>query len=617
MGKNKTYDDWGSVIREDKRRPLGRPITGIIQEDRVWEQWYDDDIWELDFPKMTQKDYLFSCISDDMDRPIIDYRGKRRFTVREFEEYILLFEKAFASKEYNVGDVVCNIGFSTPELYAIKYSCTSLGMITCNLNVQDSVRFYEDGTNCLFSHLINVKPKFIFVLDALEDKVYEIINKPEFDNVYKVVMPLDFCIKSVSKEKSLLGVKSFSNKLKGTKITGAVSLRTFLNDAKRVKTSQLKEVYEEKMPCNISFTSGTTGIGKAVLLSHDANNALAFQQKIGKLDMKKRDRQIAALPPFLAFWDADIVHTVLCLGGENVIELSPAYDRFPGYFKVHENISVGITTQYFWSSLLTLSDEEISKYCGSLYDVIVGGERCDVNEQKRFYDRTGIIQIAGYGASEVNTTFSVTHQNCKKIGTAGIPLPFNNVMIVDENFNNLTYNKPGQLLITSPCLMNGYYVRPDLTEKSFYVDPNGVHWYNTGDYAVMDEDGCLTVLDRYIPPVEIRTLKGTERVNMLDIAEIIKGYEYIKNCKLTCYDGWLISHITFRPEEGKTKDQMKNGLLEFIIDNVKEEYQPDFVRICDELPRTSVGKVDYKLLNEQGEQIVRYNKCMGKLTITS
>lgn len=615
MVDNKSCDGWGSIVRNENRRPLGRPVTGIIQKDRIWEQWYEAEAFETTFPKMTQKDYLLSCISDEPDRQIIDYRGKRTFTVKEFCDYIQTFERAFAAEEYEVGDVVCSIGFSTPELYAIKYSCTSLGMITCNLNVLNADKKDESGESFLFQHLKNVNPRYIFVQDILVDKVYEIVNNPLFENACKIIMPLDFCVQKFEKEKAVLGIKNASNKLKKTVINNSISLKSFLRLGKNISDSDIKEVYFEKMPCNISFTSGTTGSGKAVLLSHDANNALALQQKIGKVGMRDRDRQIAALPPFLAFWDANIVHTVLCLKGENVIELSPDYDKFPEYFKKHKNIAFGITTQYFWSSVLNLSKEDIAKYCGSLHNVVVGGERCDINEQKKFYQKTGLLQVAGYGASEVNTSFSISHPNCRKIGTAGIPLPFNNVMIVDDDYNNLTYNIPGRLFITGPCLMNGYFIRPDLTQKSFYVDEEGTTWYNTGDYAVMDEDGCLTVLDRYVPPVEIRTVKGKEKVNILDIAEIIKGDADIKNCKITCYDGWLVAHITFRAEEDKSPESLKTDLLEYMKNNIEEMHQPDFVRICDELPRTSVGKVDYRILTEQGEQIVRYNKCMGKLTV--
>lgn len=65
-------------------------------------------------------------------------------------------------------------------------------------------------------------------------------------------------------------------------------------------------------------------------------------------------------------------------------------------------------------------------------------------------------------------------------------------------------------------------------------------WYSTGDYAIVDEDGCLTILDRYTPPV---ILANGEKVNVLDIVEVIKKDRNVKNCKITYHDGKLVLHL--------------------------------------------------------------------------
>lgn len=108
---------------------------------------------------------------------------------------------------------------------------------------------------------------------------------------------------------------------------------------------------------------------------------------------------------------------------------------------------MGIWSQYLWSSLLTLSDKNLREVSNCLKHVFIGGERCEINAAKTFYKKTGIIQQTGFGASEINTAFSITHPDCIKIGTAGIPLPFNNVKIVDDSFRDVTYNISGRLFI--------------------------------------------------------------------------------------------------------------------------------------------------------------------------
>lgn len=602
-----------NIIREDKRQKLNRPITGIIQKDRIWEQWYDQSIFEKSIPKMTQKDYLFSCIGDDKDRVIINNRGLKKFTVKEFEEMVLKYEKAFAATGLKKGDVICTIALTTPEMYAIKYAATSLGIITCHLNVLDAA-LDKDGKNRLYTQLENINPKMIFTLDFLEDKVSDILNDKKFDYAIKVSMPLEYSTPIYNPERLAVSLKTLKNFLSGKRIENKMSLTEFLMLGKYSKAQNVNEVYEEKMPCNIAFTSGTTGVNKAVLLSHDANNSLAFQEKIANLGYEKGTKQLALIPPFLVFWDSIIVHTILSLGGENILELLLSYENIPKYLKKY-NPNLGVWSQYLWSSMLNLKPNEIEEVCKNLKYAIIGGERCEINAAETFYNNTGIIQTTGYGASEVNTTFSIIHQYCNKVGTTGLPLPFNNVKIVDDSFNDVTYGVPGRLFITGPCLMNGYYKRDDLTKKAIYTDENGVSWYNTSDYAILDDDGCLTVLDRYIEPVKINVNGKEEKVNILDIAEKIKKDRNVKNCKITYHNGKLVLHLSLDDFTGLSKNDAIESILNTIKTTLPEKHWPDIINISDELPRTPVGKVDYKTITKIGEEICLNNDLSEKLTI--
>ena len=562
---------------------------------------------------MSQKDYLFSCVNDEKNRIIINNRGMKTFTVDEFEKMVLNYEKAFAAMGLKKGDVICTIGLTTPEMYAIKYSATSLGLIICNLNVFD-IAIDDDGKNRLYRQLENVNPKMIFTLDMLEDKIYPVINDVKFSKAIKVSMPLENSTPRYNPERLAISLKMLKDFLSGKSIKGKITLNDFLMLGKNMDINNIEELYEEKLPCNISFTSGTTGINKAVLLSHDANNALAFQQKLGNFGFQKGEKNLALVPPFLAFWDADIVHAVLCLGGENVIELALDYDKIPGYFKKHHP-NLGIWSQYLWSSLLNLPEKDLKEVSKHLKHAIIGGERCEINAAETFYNKTGILQMTGFGASEVNTTFSVTHPNCTKMGTAGIPLPFNNVKIVNDSFKDVTYNVPGKLFITGPCLMNGYYNREDLTQKAIYVDDKGVAWYNTGDYAVVDNDGCLTILDRYVEPIEIISDGKKEKVNTLDIVEQIKKDRNVKNCKITHHSGKLVLHLSLDDFTGLSKQDAVESIINTIKNNLVENYWPHIINITNELPRTSVGKVDYKLIETIGKDLCNKHEITTRLNI--
>ena len=590
-----------NVVRNDKRQKLNRKITGVIQEDRIWEQWYDQSIFDLKLPKMTQKDYLFKCIGDEKDRIIIDNRGMKKFSVGDFEEMVLKYEKAFAATGLKKGDVICTIALTTPEMYAIKYAATSLGLITCNLNVLD-VGIDDNGKNRLYNQICNVNPKMIFTLDILEDKICNVINDKKFDHVIKVSMPLENSTPIYNPERAIMNLKMLKDYLSGKKINYKMKLSDFLNLGNNVKLEDLNEIYEEKLPCNISFTSGTTGINKAVLLSHDANNALAFQQQVGNFGFEKGTKHLALVPPFLAFWDADIVHAALVQGAENIIELFLDYKKIPNYFKKYD-INLGIWSQYLWSSLETLSEKDLRRIKENLKLAIVGGERCELNAAEKFYNKTGVLQTTGFGASEVNTTFSFAHPYCNKIGTAGIPMPYNNVKITDASLNDVTYGVNGKLFITGPTLMNGYYNRDDLTKKAIYIDESGTKWYYTGDYAVIDSDGCLTILDRYSEPITIKTNGTTEQVNKLDIVEKIKKNRNIKNCKITFNNDKLVLHLSLDDFNNITEEEKIENILSTIKENLDPKYYPHIIHILDDLPRTQVGKVDYKALEQMGKDL--------------
>lgn len=602
------------IIREDKRHKLDRPITGVIQKDRIWEQWYDPSIFSLNLPKMSQKDYLFKCIGDEPDRTIINNRGKMTYSVSDFEKLVMDYEKSFAACGIQKGDIICTIGLSTPEMYAIKYAATSLGAVTCNLNVLD-VGVTDDGKNRLYNQINNVNPKMIFTLDILEDRVYPVLNNNDFSNIIKVSMPLTKSTPVYNPERVLLNLKRIKDGLEGKKVNNKISLNDFLALGKQFNIDNLNETYSEKMPCNISFTSGTTGINKAVLLSHDANNSLAFQQQIAELGYRENSKQLTLVPPFLAFWDSAVVHVALCVKAQNIIELSLDNDKIPKYFRKYKGINCGMWSQYTWNALLQLPREELDEIAKDLYLPIIGGERCEVNPANSFYDKSGIRLLTGYGASEVNTTFSFNHPYCNKLGSSGLPLPFNNVKIVDESFNDVTYNRPGRLLISSPCLMNGYFKNEQLTSNVIYTDEEGNKWYYTGDYAVMDNDGCLTVLDRYSEPITINVNKKEAKINLSDVNEVIKRNKYVKNSKLTFDNEKLVLHLVLLDDIDVSKEIAIEELKEHIQTVLPIELWPDFINIEEELTRTAVGKVDYKVLAEKGKFITENYTSNEKMYI--
>lgn len=589
------------IVNYNKAYKLDREITGVIHKDRIWEQWYDQSIFKKELPKMNQTDYLFDCNKDYPEQTILNNRGMKKISVNEFK--VMVDQIAKALRAYGVGykDVVATISLSTPELVALKYACAKVGAVTANLAFADAQGSKEN--NKMYNQLKTINPSMIFVLDILENSVSELLNEPEFKCVDKIIMPLSYSTPILNAERLKIAALNVSNHLKSLNINNAIKYKDFLDNAQNWEFDS-DSIYFEKMVSNIAFTSGTTGVNKAVLLSHDANNALAFQHANAGLGLERKDTNIALVPPFLAFWDADIIHMAMCLGIENILELALTYENIPGYLKKHLP-NYGIWSQYLWDSVLHMDKQSMEEVAKHLKKVVVGGERAEVNQIETFARITGIVQEAGYGATEMDSCFSVAHPNCNIYGSAGIPLPFNNVRIVGENGKLLTYNEPGRVQLTGPCMMNCYLNKPELTESVLMRDEEGTTWYDTKDYGFVDKTGSIVVIDRDKEPVEIAPNKT--KIKLADISEMVKEFPYIKICKTDSFNNQIVTHVVFDEFSRVSTNTLVTVFKKFVEDNVPYEKQPNVLNIMDSLPRTSVGKVDYPLLQQIANEIITSN----------
>lgn len=577
-----------NVVKNDKKFNLNRPITGVIQKDRIWEQWYDPEKMKEKLPKMNQADYEEMCNKNYPNDVILNNRGLKKITNSEFINMRNKFIRSLKAMGIGKGDKVVSIALSTPELIAFKYACAYVGAITAHLN------FMEDKDK-MFKHIKLLNPSLIMFLDILEPSVSEVLNSEEFKNVKMLRLPVSASTPVLNDEKFKTALFTLNNKLQNKSVKGAISLNKFISYG-NYYNGRMESVYEDHLPSNIALSSGTTGESKAILLSHDANNALAKQHEIADLGLKRGEKNLALVPPFLAFWDADIIGMAMSLGLENILEMDLSYESVPKYLAKHKP-NYGIWSQYLWDSVLY--DKNKDEYIGNLKKVVIGGERPDINQVNRFKSETGITQEAGFGASEMDSCFSVAHPNCNMIGSSGLPLPFNNVMIKDSSFNDLSYNEPGRIWITGPAMMNGYYNNPQMTDSVIYTDKDGIKWYNTKDFGFVHDTGSLFVLDRDQKPLEI----NSKEINLILIAEKIKELPCVKLCKLNHKDDKIVCHVSFDDLCNKTKEECTSELLNYLDNFFTAEERPSYLVIYPSLPRTPLGKVDYQTLDNLANNI--------------
>ncbi len=247
----------------------------------------------------------------------------------------------------------------------------------------------------------------------------------------------------------------------------------------------------------IIFSSGSTGEPKGVVLTH-YNVAANVEQLNQVFLLHSNDRIMGILPFFHSFGFTGTLCLPAATGIGVVFHPNPLDSRFIGALVNKYAVTMLLATPTFLNAYARRCEPE---QFGSLRFVMAGAEKLPERIAQAFEDRFGIRPLEGYGCTECSPAITVNtidfraasfRQVGAKRGSIGHPLPGMTVKIIDpETQQPLAINQPGLLLVRGPNVMRGYLNQP---EKTAAVLRDG--WYNTGDIAMLDEDGFLRVTDR-------------------------------------------------------------------------------------------------------------------------
>lgn len=278
----------------------------------------------------------------------------------------------------------------------------------------------------------------------------------------------------------------------------------------------------------ILFSSGSEGEPKGVMLSH--RNLMAnIKQTSDVLNTQSNDVVMGSLPLFHAF-------------GLTVTQLLPLIEGLPLVCHADPTDAPGIagavakhkaTIMFGTSSFLRLfarSQKVHPLMLESLRIVVAGAEKLDENVRTSFALKFHKPVYEGYGATEIAPVASVNlpdamgvHyqqvQRGSKLGTVGMPLPGTSFKIVKpENYDELPTGEAGMILISGPQVMQGYLNDPQRTTAAI-KELDGQRWYVTGDKGFIDEDGFLTLIDRYSRFAKI----GGEMISLSAVEAAVKA----------------------------------------------------------------------------------------------
>ncbi len=356
-------------------------------------------------------------------------------------------------------------------------------------------------------------------------------------------------------------------------------------------------------PAVILCSGGTTGVTKGILLSNYNFTALGAQILATNPIFTPGDKMLAIMPMFHGFGLGVSIHSMMVNGGRCILVPRFTPKTYAELLrKHHPNFIAGVPTLF--EALLRIEGlEDLDLSC--LKGVFSGGDSLSPELKKRldaFLKAHGAtIQVReGYGLTECVTASCLTPLTVVKEGSIGIPFPDTYYKIVKVGTHEeLPYGEEGEICLAGPTVMLEYVNHPQETADTLQKHEDGMTWVHTGDLGVMDSDGYVYFRQR----VKRMIITSGYNVYPSQIENILDSHEAVHmSCVIGVKDPYKMQKVKafvmlkpgFQPS-----DEMKNSILDYCRKRVAKYAMPYDIEFRDELPKTLVGKVAYRVLEEE------------------
>ena len=356
-------------------------------------------------------------------------------------------------------------------------------------------------------------------------------------------------------------------------------------------------------PAVVLYSGGTTGTTKGIVLTNLNFNALAAQIVGVNQMFRPGDKMLAAMPLFHGFGLGVCIHSMLANGGRCILVprfTAASYAKLITKYRC--NFIAGVPTLY--EALLRLpSMEKADLSC--LKGVFSGGDSLSVELKKKFdkflYDHKAVIQVReGYGTTETVTACCLTPPHMAKEGSIGLPFPDTYIKIVKPDTDEeLPYGEEGEILLAGPTVMKEYLHHPDETAHTLRKHADDLTWVYTGDLGMMDADGFVFFKGR----IKRMIISSGYNIYPAQLENILDGHELIQmSCIIGVPDPYRMQRVkafvTLKPGV-PANEETKNNILEYCKKYIAKYALPKDIEFRDELPKTLVGKVAYRKLEEE------------------
>lgn len=365
-------------------------------------------------------------------------------------------------------------------------------------------------------------------------------------------------------------------------LPGSVKFQDVLDKGAKLPLRPVNIAFEDV--AFLQYTGGTTGVAKGAMLTHRniVANLLQSRAWLSQMD-DSQEVIITALPLYHIFALTANCLTFIYLGGSNILITDPR--DMPGFVKElgrHPFTAITGVNTLFNGLLHTegFADLDFS----TLKMTLGGGMAVQKAVAEKWKQTTGVTLIEAYGLTETSPAACINPVSLEEYnGYIGLPISSTEGAILGDDGQFLAAGETGELCIRGPQVMKGYWQRPGATDEVLREDG----WLQTGDIAVMTEDGYFKIVDRKkdmilvsgfnVYPNEIEDVVAMHP-KVLEVAAI--GVPDEKS-------GEAVSLFVVKKDPTLTKQEIKAICKE----NLTGYKCPRYIEFMDDLPKSNVGKI--------------------------
>ena len=554
---------------------------------KPWLKYYDQKFIDQTLPALSAFEYVCQRSKNHLNDTALEYYG-RKFAYADLIVNVKKTAAALRGAGVKKGDIITVVSIMTPEIIALFYAADMMG---ATLNLVDP-RYSVEGIR---EYIEEVDSHLLVCLNVVYERCRQAAKRT---NVEKVIV--------LSPADSLPPVMAVGYKLttpdKNKYASNVIRWKQFIKGGEGQSTAA--EPYDPDHACVVVHTGGTTGSPKGVMLTDDCFNGIALQFQAYPKLFHRGQKLMNVMPPFIAYGFACGIHLPLVLGFTVIIipNLDPA--KLGSLVLKHKPEHMfGVPTHY---QQLAADPKLRDKDLSFIINYAAGGDSLSRGAEQTVNDFLAAhgarYPIAkGYGMTEVSSAATVAAGLDNKPGSVGIPM-VNTVVAAFEpgTDQELPIGQRGELCISGPCLMKGYYNKPEETAILLRRHPDGRVWAHTGDMGYLDEDGFV-FLDSRIKRMIIR--HDGFKVFPSMIENVVSRHPAVHQCSVVgCADkdhtqGRLpFVYIVLKAGITAKKKQVIRELERMCAEELPEYVQPVAYKFISSMPMTPVGKVDYRQL---------------------